>query len=54
MCVSVFPTLVVVLPPHEDSAPVGEDFRDDGQPVPPALHHSLHIVDAGVTAQVSL
>lgn len=49
----MFPTLAVVLPPHEDAAPVGEVVRDDGQPVPPGLHHSLHVVEAGVTAQVS-
>lgn len=46
-------TLVVVLPPHEDAAPVGQVVRDDGQPVPPRLHHRLHVVQAGVAAQVA-
>lgn len=45
-------TLVVVLAPHEDAAPVGEVVGDDGQPVAPGLHHRLHVVQAGVAAQV--
>lgn len=46
------PTLIVVLPPHEDAAPVGEVIRHDRQSVPPGFHHGLHIVQAGVAAQV--
>lgn len=46
-------TLVVVLAPHEDAAPVGQIIRNNWQSVPPGLHHSLHIVKAGVAAQVS-
>lgn len=42
----------MVLAPHEDAAPVGEVVGDDGQPVPPGLHHRLHVVQAGVAAQV--
>lgn len=45
-------TLVMVLPPHEDAAPVGQVVRHDGQPVPPGLHHGLHVVEAVVPAQV--
>lgn len=30
-------TLVMMLPPHEDAAPVGQVVRHDGQPVPPGL-----------------
>lgn len=41
-----------MLAPHEDAAPVGQVVRDDGQPVPPGLHHGLHVVEAGVAAQV--
>ena len=44
-------TLVVVLAPHEDAAPVREVVGHDGQPVPPGLHHRLHVVQAGVPAQ---
>lgn len=42
----------MVLPPHEDAAPVGQVVRHDGQPVPPGLHHRLHVVEAVVPAQV--
>lgn len=45
-------TLVVVLAPHEDAAPVGQVIRNNGQSVPPGFHHSLHVVEAGVAAQV--
>lgn len=45
-------TLVVVLTPHEDTAPVRQVIRDDREPVPPCLHYSLHVVQAGVAAQV--
>lgn len=45
-------TLVMVLPPHEHAAPVGQVVRHDGQPVPPRLHHSLHVVQAVVPPQV--
>lgn len=45
-------TLVVVLAPHEDAAPVRQVVGHDGQPVPPGLHHRLHVVQAGVAAQV--
>ena len=40
-----------MLAPHEDAAPVGEVVGHDGQPVPPGLHHRLHVVQAGVAAQ---
>lgn len=55
MCVCVCPcrTLVVVLAPHEDAAPMGQVIRNNGQPVPPGLHHCLHVMQAGVAAQVS-
>lgn len=42
----------MVLPPHEDAAPVGQVVRHDGQPVPPGLHHRLHVVQAVVPPQV--
>lgn len=42
----------MVLPPHEDTAPVRQVVRHDGQPVPPRLHHRLHVVQAVVPAQV--
>lgn len=42
----------MVLTPHEDAAPVGQVIRDDREPVPPRLHYSLHVVQAGVAAQV--
>lgn len=42
----------MVLPPHEDAAPVGQVVRHNGQPVPPGLHHCLHVVEAVVPAQV--
>lgn len=45
-------TLVMVLTPHEDAAPVRQVIRDDREPVPPRLHYSLHVVQAGVAAQV--
>lgn len=45
-------TLIVVLPPHKDAAPMGEVIRDNREPVSPGLHHSLHVVEAGVAAQV--
>lgn len=45
-------TLVVVLPPHKDAAPMGEVIWDNWQPVSPGLHHGLHVVEAGVAAQV--
>lgn len=45
-------TLVMMLPPHEHAAPVGQVIRHDGQPVPPSLHHRLHVVQAVVSAQV--
>lgn len=45
-------TLVMVLPPHEDAAPVGQVVRHDRQPVPPGLHHRLHVMEAVVPAQV--
>lgn len=45
-------TLVMMLPPHEDAAPVGQVVGHDGQPVPPGLHHSLHVVQAVVPPQV--
>lgn len=45
-------TLVVVLTPHEDAAPMRQVIRDDREPVPPRLHYSLHVVEAGVAAQV--
>lgn len=52
-CVRVCRTLVMVLAPHEDAAPVGQVIRNDGQSVPPGFHHCLHVVEAGVAAQVS-
>lgn len=42
----------MVLPPHEDAAPVGQVVRHDGQPVPPGLHHRLHVVQAVAPPQV--
>lgn len=45
-------TLVVVLAPHEYAAPVGEVVGNDGQAIPPGFHHRLHVVEAGVAAQV--
>jgi hypothetical protein len=42
----------MVLPPHEDAAPVRQVVRHDGQPVPPGLHHRLHVVETVVPAQV--
>lgn len=45
-------TLIVVLAPHENAAPVREVVGNDGQPIPPGLHHRLHVVEAGVAAQV--
>ena len=45
-------TLVMMLPPHEHAAPVGQVVRHDGQPVPPRLHHRLHVVQAIVPPQV--
>ena len=42
----------MVLAPHEDAAPVGQVVGHDGQAVPPGLHHRLHVVEAGVSAQV--
>lgn len=45
-------TLVVVLTPHEDAAPVGQVIRNNGQSVPPRFYHSLHVMEAGVAAQV--
>lgn len=42
----------MVLPPHEDAAPVRQVVRHDRQPVPPGLHHRLHVVEAVVPAQV--
>lgn len=51
-CVCLCRTLVVVLAPHEDAAPVGQVIRNDGQPVPPGFHHRLHVVEAGVATQV--
>lgn len=53
ICGRLCRTLVVVLAPHEDAAPVGQIIRNNRQSVPPGLHHSLHIVKAGVAAQVS-
>lgn len=46
-------TLVMVLPPHEDAAPVRQVVRYNGQPVPPGLHHRLHVMEAVVPTQVS-
>lgn len=46
-------TLVMMLPPHEHAAPVGQVVGHDGQPVPPRLHHRLHVVQAVVPAQVA-
>lgn len=45
-------TLVVVLAPHEYAAPVRQVVRNDGESVPPRFHHGLHVVEAGVAAQV--
>lgn len=45
-------TLVVVLAPHEDAAPVGQVVWDNGQSVSPGFHHCLHVVEAGVAAQI--
>ena len=36
--------LVVVLTPGEDLGPMGKVVGDDGQPVPPRLDDSLHVV----------
>lgn len=46
-------TLVVVLAPHEDAAPVGQVIRDNGQSVPPGFHHSLHVMETGVASKIS-
>lgn len=45
-------TLVVVLAPHEYAAPMGEVVRNNRQSVPPGFHHGLHVMQAGVAAQV--
>lgn len=45
-------TLVMMLPPHEDAAPVGQVVGHDGQPVPPGLYHRLHVMQAVVPSQV--
>lgn len=39
--------LVVVLPPSEDGAPVGERVGHHRQPVAPRLHYRLHVVQRG-------
>lgn len=42
----------MVLPPHEDAAPVGQVIGHDGRSVPPCLHHGLHVMQAVAAAQV--
>lgn len=44
--------MVVVLTPHEDAAPVGKVIGNNRQSVPPGFHHSLHVMETGVAAQV--
>lgn len=50
--VGVCHTLVVMLAPHEDAAPVWQVIRDNRQSVPPGFHHCLHVMEAVVAAQV--